>query len=117
MTPLTTIEELNAALAASSTRPILIFKHSATCGTSAMASEEIGDLLARGALPADIYLVRVQAARAVSNEIERRLRVRHESPQILLIRDGQMVWSASHHRVTAAAVLASLNEAVADPAS
>ncbi len=117
LTPLTTIDELDAALAASSTRPIVIFKHSATCGTSALAAEEIDDLLAHGALPADIYLVRIQGARAVSNEIERRLRVRHESPQVLLIRDGQVMWSATHYRVTAAAILAALESTAAHPTS
>lgn len=117
MTPLTTIDKLDAALAASAARPILIFKHSATCGTSAMASEEIDDLIAGAPLDADIYLVRVQTARAVSDEIERRLRVRHESPQVLLIRNGQVVWSATHFRITASAILAALEEAAAHPAA
>ena len=80
-----------------------------------MASEEIDGLIAGDPLDADIYRLRIQSARAVSDEIERRLRVRHESPQVLLIRDGRVVWSASHYRVTAAAVLASLGETVADP--
>jgi bacillithiol system protein YtxJ len=70
-------------------------------------------LIAGAPLDADIYLLRIQAARAVSDEIERRLRVRHESPQVLLIQDGQVVWSASHFRVTAAAVLAALEAAAA----
>ncbi len=111
--PLFTIDELDAALAASAVRPVLIFKHSATCGTSAMAAEEIGDLIAGAPLDADIYLLRIQAARAVSDEVSRRLRVRHESPQVLLIQDGHVVWSASHFRVTAAAVLAALEAAAA----
>jgi bacillithiol system protein YtxJ len=108
--PLSTIEELDAAIADSAARPILIFKHSATCGTSAMASEEIDDLVAGPALNADLYLVRIQATRALSNEIERRLRVRHESPQVLLIRHGQVVWSATHYRVTAAAIAAAVEQ-------
>lgn len=111
--PLSTIAELDAALAASAERPILIFKHSATCGTSAMAAEEIDELVGGAPLGADVYLLRIQAARAVSGEIERRLHVRHESPQVLLIQDGQVVWSASHFRVTAAAVLAALEATAA----
>ena len=112
LTPLSTTDDLDAALAASAARPVLIFKHSATCGTSAMAAEEIGDLVAGAPLEADVYLLRIQAARAVSDEIARRLRVRHESPQVLLIQGGQVVWSASHFRVTAAAVLAALEAGV-----
>lgn len=111
--PLSTIEDLDAAIAASAFRPVLIFKHSATCGTSAVASEEIDDLAAAVPLPADIYVLRIQSARALSNEIERRFRVRHESPQILLIRDGKVVWSATHYRVTAAAITAAVEQALA----
>lgn len=118
--PLSTIAELDVALAASSTRPILIFKHSSTCGTSAMAFEEVEELVSGGAgapPAADIYVVHIQSARAVSNEVERRLHVRHESPQALLIHDGTVVWSATHFRVTAAAILAAINAAAAAPTS
>ncbi len=115
--PLSTIAELDVAVAASSTRPILIFKHSSTCGTSAMAHEEIDALVASAPLAADIYLLHIQSARAVSSEIERRLHVRHESPQVLLIQDGQVVWSATHFRVTAAAMLAAIDAAAAAPLS
>jgi len=112
---LSTIEELDAALAASSSRPILIFKHSLTCGTSAVADEEMQDLLAGPPLGLDVYLVRIQSARHVSHEIERRLRVRHESPQVLLVDDGQVVWSATHYRVTAAALTAAISSARVAP--
>jgi len=107
--PLTTIDQLDAALAASVTRPILIFKHSVTCGTSAMAAEQIDSLITGAPLDADVHVIRIQASRAVSSEVERRLRVRHESPQVLLIRDGQVVWNATHFRITAPAVLTALD--------
>ena len=108
---LETVADLDAALAHSASRPILIFKHSITCGTSEVAREEIEELsesIDREGLPVDLYVVRVQPARAVSNEIETRMRVRHESPQVLLISNGQVVWRASHFRVTATAMAAAL---------
>ena len=49
-------------------------------------------------------MVTVQTHREVSNAVARKLGVRHETPQALLIRDGRVVWSASHFRVTATAV-------------
>jgi bacillithiol system protein YtxJ len=110
---LSTIEDLDAAIAASFTRPIVIFKHSATCGTSAMASEQVDELVAGEAVGADVYVVRIQASRALSSEIERRLRVRHESPQVLLIRDGVVAWSATHWGVTAGAIHAAIDRATA----
>jgi len=63
--PLTSLTELEVALAHSFTRPILIFKHSSTCGVSAMASAEIAELLAGGPLRADVYLVHLQVHRRV----------------------------------------------------
>ena len=49
-------------------------------------------------------MVTVQTHRAVSNAIAQSFGVRHETPQALLIKDRRVVWSASHFRVTAAAV-------------
>lgn len=107
---LDTLDALDAALVQSAQRPAVIFKHSLTCGTSAMAMEEIQDLVSRADVDADVYLVRVQQARDVSRAIETRLGVRHESPQVLLVLNGRVVWHASHFRVMAAAVLAALKQ-------
>jgi bacillithiol system protein YtxJ len=52
----------------------------------------------------------VQRAREVSREVEARTGVRHESPQALILRGGEAVWSASHWRVTAEAVESALRE-------
>jgi len=106
--PLDSIDSLHTALAQSAVRPAVIFKHSLTCGTSAMAMAEIEDLTGGASFAADVYLVQVQRARAVSGAIEASLGIRHESPQVLVIVDGRVVWHASHFRVTAAAVLAAV---------
>ena len=60
LTHLTTVAELDAALAGSTSRPILIFKHSVTCGTSALALEEIDEideLIEREGMPVDLFVV------------------------------------------------------------
>lgn len=110
MNILTTLEDLDAALAQSATLPIVIFKHSATCGTSAQAYEEIEESLAMS-LGAKTYLVDVLANRGLSQAIAARFKVRHESPQVLLIRDGVVSWQASHFRVTADAIAAAVRQA------
>jgi bacillithiol system protein YtxJ len=96
---LPTMADLDAALAGSDTRPILIFKYSMTCGSSAMAAEELEALPAEVTDSLDLFVVRIQRARDVSRAIEERLGVRHESPQVLLISGGKVVWHASHFRV------------------
>jgi hypothetical protein len=127
------MDELDRALAASDERPLLLFKHSFTCGISAEALDELvthlNDVASRKrrdepgpvgrsasadrALDASYAMVTVQTHRDVSNAVARRLGVRHETPQALLIRNGRVVWSASHFRVTAAAV----EKAIARPAT
>jgi bacillithiol system protein YtxJ len=98
------IADFETLLAQSTTRPLLLFKHSYTCGTSAEALDELIDHLNGKALDARYAIVMVQTHRDVSNAISTRLGVRHETPQALLIQNGRVVWSASHFRVTGSAV-------------
>ena len=105
------VDELHRLIAESESRPVLLFKHSYTCGISMEALDELvahlndrsGDR-GRDTVPPQYAMVTVQTHRAVSNAIAQKLGVRHETPQALLVRDGRVVWSASHFRVTAAAV-------------
>jgi bacillithiol system protein YtxJ len=76
-----------------------IFKHSAICHTSSIAQDEI--LKAESLLDIPIYTLTVQDNRELSNEIESFFDVRHESPQLILIKDGKAVWHASHSGIKA----------------
>jgi bacillithiol system protein YtxJ len=107
------MDELDRALAASDERPLLIFKHSFTCGISAEALDELVAHLNERCMDASYAMVTVQTHREVSNAVARRLGVRHETPQALLVREGRVVWSASHFRVTARAVDAAMSLATA----
>jgi bacillithiol system protein YtxJ len=102
---LTTVDQVDALLRDSTAQPVLIFKHSLTCGTSAYALDELADHLEHGDGPHAHYaVVTVQTHREVSTAISTRLGIRHETPQALLIMDGRVVWSASHFRVTAESI-------------
>jgi bacillithiol system protein YtxJ len=91
--------DLDEAVRRSHAHSVVIFKHSATCGRSAMAFEEVEDLMALEPA-AEVFIVSVQMGSHVSNEIAKRFGLRHESPQVLIVRDGVMTWHASHFRVT-----------------
>ena len=106
MTLLTTLEALDALLAESRTRPVLLFKHSETCGLSLQAHEEVEALVADATFDVPVHLVSVQRSRPVSNAIAERLGVRHQSPQMLLVHDGAVAWHTSHLAITADAVRA-----------
>ena len=110
---LTNLDELDAALASSG--PILIFKHSPTCGISAQAHEEVAALLAGPRVVAAAYCVHVREGRAVSNAIATRLNIRHQSPQIILVEGGVVRWHASHFRLTAGAIRTAIEGIVATP--
>jgi bacillithiol system protein YtxJ len=115
LTVLSTLDGLESALSGSGGRPLLLLKHSLTCGTSAYAHEEVEDFLSEPGLPVDACVVHVQTGRAVSNAIAERFGIRHESPQLLLIANGQVVWQASHHRITRREIAAALKRHVAAP--
>lgn len=114
LTELHGVEQLDELLAASGDRPLLLFKYSATCGTSAQALDELFAHLDQRSADVTYAVVTVQTHREVSNAIARTLGVRHETPQALLVRDGQMLWTASHYRVTADAVETALKEFLGD---
>ena len=110
---LVSIEDVDAVLVESSTRPVLLLKHSYACGTSAQALDELlAHIDARDGATVTFAMVTVQTHREVSNALASRLGVRHQTPQALLIRDGKVVWHASHFRVTADAIAAAIAHAM-----
>src|SRR3954452_11798675 len=104
MTPLdhlSDIDELEAAIAESRERPVLVFKHSRTCGVSCEALDELRTHVERAEAGVSYKLITVQSHRRVSDEAALRFGIRHETPQAILLRDGRAVWNASHFRITA----------------
>ena len=85
--------------------PVWLFKHSTTCPISASGYRQVASYVAgAGAGAPPVYLVKVIESRPVSNEIAARLGVRHESPQVLLVKGGAVVWHASHGGIAAGAM-------------
>ncbi len=82
----------------STQQPIVIFKHSTTCPISSAAYRQMEDY------DGEVALVEIQRARELSREIEQQTGVGHESPQVLVLRYGRVVWYASHWQVKAGAV-------------
>ena len=105
---LRSIEELERALEESKQRPVLLFKHSLTCPISSRAYKEFKAYLEEADTRVSYNLITVQTSRPVSNETAARLHIAHESPQAILVHNGQPVWNASHFGITAA----SLSDAV-----
>src|SRR5688572_14690145 len=90
----------------SNQNPVLIFKHSPRCGISRSALDRIE----RNWKPEDsgktiCIHVHVIEERKLSNDIAANFSVRHESPQVLVIKNGKCVYHASHGEVRYEAVI------------
>ena len=86
--------QLEDILKNSTHRPQVIFKHSTRCSTSALVKNR----LERAPQPQDIdfYYLDLISYRPVSNKIAESFRIEHESPQVLVIRNGQCIYDESH---------------------
>jgi bacillithiol system protein YtxJ len=87
----------------------LIFKHSTRCSVSSMAKRRFE--LDWEVLPADtsLYFLDLISYRDISAEIAETFQVHHESPQILLIKDGDCILDASHSDISADEVAEVIN--------
>jgi len=89
---------LEEAVAASYTHDVVIFKHSTTCSISHMAKLRLDsgwDL--EGVLP---YYLDLKTYRSLSQAVSERFNVHHESPQILMLKNGECIYDASHFDIS-----------------
>ncbi|MFZ1800348.1 MAG: bacillithiol system redox-active protein YtxJ [Chitinophagaceae bacterium] len=106
---LETPEEIDLIKEKSLVKPQVIFKHSTRCSISSMALSRI-DKKEIASLNADFYLLNIIRNRQISNLIEKDFRVIHESPQLLIIKNGICVYNESHSAIRFSEVESVLNE-------
>ena len=90
---LQTINDLEEALKASHENPVALFKHSTRCSVSLMAKKSVERFWD---LDIDAYYLDLIAFREVSNAIAQKLEVHHQSPQMILVKEGKVIYHASH---------------------
>ncbi|MFM9987186.1 bacillithiol system redox-active protein YtxJ [Flavobacterium sp.] len=97
---LSDLGELNEIINLSHDKPVVIFKHSTRCSVSRMALKQFENEFdfQDKVTP---YFLDLIAFRDVSNEIANRFDVVHQSPQIILIKDGKAIYNASHSDIDA----------------
>jgi bacillithiol system protein YtxJ len=82
---------------------VLLYKHSPTCGMCRAALHEVEAFMS--AHPdVDVFAVDVLAQRDLSQDVAARTGITHESPQIIIFRDGSPLWNDSHYGITARAI-------------
>ena len=85
----------------SQTKPVVIFKHSTRCSISRMALKQFETEFNFPKEKIDWYLLDLLNHRDLSNEIASRYNVVHQSPQIVVIRNGKAVFNESHDSISA----------------
>lgn len=91
---LASANEFNALIERSYQRPQVIFKHSYRCGTSSMAKNRLEK--AEAGTEADFYLLDVIGSRPLSLQVADSLGIWHESPQVIVVKNGKAVYDESH---------------------
>ena len=92
---LNTTAQLDSIAKQSKTKTQLIFKHSTRCGISRMVMNQFVSAYDVDA-NADLYYLDLLSYRDVSNEVGYKFQVMHQSPQLLVVKNGVVVAHASH---------------------
>ena len=95
------IEEIKKA---SHQKPIVIFKHSTSCGISSMAKYKLEDKWDFSGEDLEFYYLDLLSNRPISNAVADAFGVVHQSPQILVIKNGKAIFNTSHHMVSIGAI-------------
>lgn len=98
---LTEIQQLETIKQESGVQPVAIFKHSTRCSISATALDrfERGFAKNQDHKGLKFYYLDLIAHRDISNKIAAEFDVEHESPQLLLIKNGAVTFTESHYGI------------------
>lgn len=103
-------EELEKVWEESQDKPVLLFKQSTTCPISTSAFNKFNGFLESTTKDVEAYFVKVRETREVSNQIADETGVKHESPQVLLIKNKEVLWHTSHTMISENSIGEALQE-------
>ena len=98
---LTTVEQLETIIEESKDKPVIIFKHSTRCGISRMVLRQFEKNFNIENDNVKLFLLDLISYREVSNEIAIQFQVMHQSPQLIILRNGKTVHHSSHDSIDA----------------
>lgn len=97
---ITSFQELGQILDESYQHQIILFKHSTICPVSSRAWREVQNYIKESSDEVMVGMIKVIESRPVSNQVTVDLGLKHQSPQVLLVRERKVLWHASHQEVT-----------------
>jgi bacillithiol system protein YtxJ len=98
---LVSMEDLNAAEQVSHEKTVLLFKHSTRCSISRFVVKQFENTFDISEDTMEIYFLDLIEYRSISNEIASRFGVIHQSPQMIVLKNGKAVYDASHESIDA----------------
>jgi len=98
--PLTEESQLDEILENSKNKTQAIFKHSTRCGISSMVIRQFDGPSFPSTEEADVYYLDLLNYRPISMAIQDKFDVIHQSPQLIVLKDGKVVHAASHHSIS-----------------
>ncbi len=96
---ISSMEDLDKAVAESYERTVVIFKHSTRCSISKGVLSKFEGQIEESDADVAYYFLSLLRYRDISNEIAERFGVVHQSPQIIVLKDGKAVANASHRKI------------------
>lgn len=97
--PLSSVSQLDEITETSKTKPVAIFKHSTRCGISRMVLKQFERDFDLEEESIELYYLDLLSYRTISDEIAARFQVLHQSPQLLVIKNGVCVAHGSHYEI------------------
>jgi monothiol bacilliredoxin len=98
---LTSVDQLDSIVEVSRATPVAIFKYSTRCGISSMVMRQFERTYDLNDDQMKLYFLDLIAFRNISDEISIKFQVMHESPQLIVVKNGVVVAHASHHGIRA----------------
>jgi bacillithiol system protein YtxJ len=96
---LTEIETVEKMAEESHNQPVAVLKHSTRCGISRMVLRQFESSYNIKEGEVKLYFLDLLNYRDISNKIASRFNVPHESPQLIVLKDGKVIYSASHSEI------------------
>ncbi|MCX6295864.1 MAG: bacillithiol system redox-active protein YtxJ [Bacteroidetes bacterium] len=90
-------------------KAVVLLKHSTRCSISSMALNRLERSWKLSEMEVPTYLLDLLNYRNISNKIESVFSIPHESPQVLVIKNGKCIYAASHSDISASDIEAAIN--------
>ncbi len=95
------VQQLDILQEESMKYPVVIYKHSTRCGVSSIVLRQFESSFDIKKESVKLYYLDVLAHRTISNEIAAKFNVHHESPQLIVLKNGEVVHDSSHQEISA----------------